>query len=81
MGAAIISGVGGFGTGVILAALLAPLIGIKAVIPVMGPRARDLVQAVMMLTIEKLLCLRKPGDGKAARSGCLCAELMLTPDR
>ena len=36
MGAAIISGVGGFGTGVILAALLAPLIGIKAVIPVMA---------------------------------------------
>jgi len=36
MGAAIISGVGGFGTGVILAALLAPLIGIKAVIPVLA---------------------------------------------
>jgi hypothetical protein len=36
MGAAIISGVGGFGTGVILAAVLAPLIGIKAVIPVLA---------------------------------------------
>jgi len=36
MGAAIISGVGGFGTGVILAAALAPLIGIKAVIPVLA---------------------------------------------
>ena len=36
MVAAIISGVGGFGTGVILAALLAPLIGIKAVIPVLA---------------------------------------------
>jgi uncharacterized protein len=36
MGAAIVSGVGGFGTGVILAALLAPLIGIKAVIPVLA---------------------------------------------
>jgi hypothetical protein len=36
MGAAIISGVGGFGTGVILAALLAPMIGIKAVIPVLA---------------------------------------------
>lgn len=36
MGAAIISGVGGFGTGVILAAVLAPLIGIKAVVPVLA---------------------------------------------
>ena len=36
MGAAIVSGVGGFGTGVILAAVLAPLIGIKAVIPVLA---------------------------------------------
>ena len=36
MGAAIVSGVGGFGTGVILAALLAPMIGIKAVIPVLA---------------------------------------------
>jgi uncharacterized membrane protein YfcA len=36
MVAAIVSGVGGFGTGVILAALLAPLIGIKAVIPVLA---------------------------------------------
>ena len=36
MGAAVVSGVGGFGTGVILAALLAPLIGIKAVIPVLA---------------------------------------------
>ena len=35
-GAAIVSGVGGFGTGVILAALLAPLIGIKAVVPVLA---------------------------------------------
>jgi uncharacterized membrane protein YfcA len=34
-GAAVVSGVGGFGTGVILAAALAPLIGIKAVIPVL----------------------------------------------
>jgi len=36
MAAAVVSGVGGFGTGVILAALLAPLIGIKAVIPVLA---------------------------------------------
>jgi uncharacterized protein len=36
MGAAIVSGVGGFGTGVILAAALAPLIGIKAVVPVLA---------------------------------------------
>ena len=36
MGAAIVSGVGGFGTGVILAAVLAPLIGIKAVVPVLA---------------------------------------------
>jgi uncharacterized membrane protein YfcA len=36
MGAAIVSGVGGFGTSVILAAVLAPLIGIKAVIPVLA---------------------------------------------
>jgi uncharacterized membrane protein YfcA len=35
-GAAVVSGVGGFGTGVILAAALAPLIGIKAVIPVLA---------------------------------------------
>jgi uncharacterized membrane protein YfcA len=36
MGAAIVSGVGGFGTGVILAAALAPLIGIRAVVPVLA---------------------------------------------
>ena len=36
MGAAVVSGIGGFGTGVILAAVLAPLIGIKAVIPVLA---------------------------------------------
>jgi uncharacterized membrane protein YfcA len=36
LGAAVISGIGGFGTGVILAAALAPLIGIKAVIPVLA---------------------------------------------
>jgi uncharacterized membrane protein YfcA len=36
VGASVISGVGGFGTGVFLAATLAPLIGIKAVIPVMA---------------------------------------------
>ena len=36
MGAAIISGVGGFGTGVILAAALTPLIGIKQVVPVLA---------------------------------------------
>ena len=36
MGAAIVSGVGGFGTGVILAAVLAPVIGIKAVVPVLA---------------------------------------------
>ena len=35
-GAAVISGVGGFGTGVILAATLVPLIGIKQVIPVLA---------------------------------------------
>jgi hypothetical protein len=36
LGAAVVGGVGGFGTGVILAALLAPMIGIKAVIPVLA---------------------------------------------
>ena len=35
-GAAVVGAVGGFGTGVILAAALAPLIGIKAVVPVMA---------------------------------------------
>lgn len=35
-GAAAVGAVGGFGTGVILAAALAPLIGIKAVVPVMA---------------------------------------------
>jgi hypothetical protein len=34
--AAVVSGIGGFGTGVILAAALAPMIGIKAVIPVLA---------------------------------------------
>ena len=34
--AAIVSGMSGFGTGVILTAALVPLIGIKAVIPVMA---------------------------------------------
>jgi uncharacterized protein len=36
VGAAIVSGMSGFGTGVILVAALVPLIGVKAVIPVMA---------------------------------------------
>jgi uncharacterized membrane protein YfcA len=36
VGAAVVSGMSGFGTGVILTAALVPLIGIKAVIPVMA---------------------------------------------
>jgi hypothetical protein len=36
LGAAIVGGMGGFGTGVILAAALVPLIGIKAVVPVLA---------------------------------------------
>ncbi|HEY6820465.1 MAG TPA: TSUP family transporter [Burkholderiales bacterium] len=35
-GAAVVGGIGGFGTGAILTAALAPLIGIKALIPVMA---------------------------------------------
>ncbi|MEK9776987.1 MAG: sulfite exporter TauE/SafE family protein [Quisquiliibacterium sp.] len=35
-GGAIVGGVGGFGTGVILTAVLAPLIGVKAVVPVLA---------------------------------------------
>ncbi len=35
-GSAIIGGVGGFGTGIILTAVLAPIIGIKAVVPVLS---------------------------------------------
>jgi uncharacterized membrane protein YfcA len=36
MGAAVVGAVGGFGTGVILAAALVPFIGIKAIVPVMA---------------------------------------------
>ena len=36
LGAAVIGGLGGFGTGVILAAALAPLIGMKALVPVLA---------------------------------------------
>jgi uncharacterized membrane protein YfcA len=36
LGAAIVGGMGGFGTGVILAAALVPLIGIKALVPVLA---------------------------------------------
>jgi uncharacterized membrane protein YfcA len=36
LGAAVISGMGGFGTGMILTATLTPLIGVKAVIPVLA---------------------------------------------
>ncbi len=36
MGAAVVGAVGGFGTGIILAAALTPLIGFKAVIPVLA---------------------------------------------
>jgi uncharacterized protein len=36
LGAAIVGGMGGFGTGVILAAALVPLIGVKALVPVMA---------------------------------------------
>ena len=36
LGAAIVGGMGGFGTGVILAAALVPLIGVKALVPVLA---------------------------------------------
>ena len=36
LAAAVVGGIGGFGTGVILAAALAPLIGIRAVVPVLA---------------------------------------------
>jgi uncharacterized membrane protein YfcA len=36
LGAAVVGGMGGFGTGVILAAALAPLIGVKALVPVLA---------------------------------------------
>ncbi len=36
MGAAVVGAVGGFGTGVVLTAVLVPLIGFKAVVPVMA---------------------------------------------
>ena len=36
VGAAVVGGIGGFGTGVILTAALAPLIGFKAVVPVLA---------------------------------------------
>ncbi len=36
LGAAVVGGMGGFGTGVILTAALAPLIGIKALVPVLA---------------------------------------------
>lgn len=36
LGAAVIGGMGGFGTGVILTAALTPLIGVKAVVPVLA---------------------------------------------
>jgi len=36
LGAAIVGGMGGFGTGVILAAALVPVIGVKALVPVMA---------------------------------------------
>ena len=35
-GSAIVGGVGGFGTGIILTAVLVPLIGVKAVVPVLS---------------------------------------------
>ena len=36
LGAAVIGSVGGFGTGIILTAALAPLIGVKALVPVLA---------------------------------------------
>lgn len=36
LGAAIVGGMGGFGTGVILTAALAPLVGVKALVPVLA---------------------------------------------
>jgi uncharacterized membrane protein YfcA len=36
LGAAVVGGMGGFGTGVILTAALAPLIGVKALVPVLA---------------------------------------------
>jgi len=37
--AAVVGGMGGFGTGIILTAALAPFIGVKAVIPVLAETA------------------------------------------
>jgi len=47
LGAAVIGAVGGFGTGIILTAALAPLIGVKALVPVLAVAGVILVSLLL----------------------------------
>src|SRR5262249_31651632 len=57
--AAIVGGMGGFGTGVILAAALVPLIGVKALVPVMAV-ARGVINARRLWVYRGRLQRRPP---------------------
>jgi uncharacterized protein len=58
LGASIIGGIGGFGTGVILTAALTPLIGVKAVVPV-------LAVAGVVINAGRFWFYRESFDGRA----------------
>jgi len=58
LGASVIGGIGGFGTGVILTAALTPLIGVKAVVPV-------LAVAGVIINAGRFWFYRESFDGRA----------------
>src|SRR2546422_7419157 len=62
LGAAVIGGLGGFGTGVILAAALVPLIGVKALVPVLavaGDRKSTRLNSSHGYISYAVFCLKK----------------------
>jgi len=59
-GSAIVGGVGGFGTGIILTAVLVPLIGVKAVVPV-------LALAGVIINAGRFAFYRRHVDARALR--------------
>jgi len=69
---AVVGGIGGFGTGVILTAVLVPLIGVKAVVPV-------LATAGVIINAGRLWFYRDAIDWRAARRVLLFAVPLLVP--
>ncbi len=66
LGAAIVGGMGGFGTGVILTAALVPLIGVKALVPV-------LAVAGVIINAGRFWFYRRSLDRRALATVLVCA--------